>query len=63
MALVGQLALTTVGAMAGAGVFNGGGSAASSGTLASTQQTVNTINSTAPHIPTQGFSALTGAIG
>ena len=40
MALVGQLALTTVGAMAGAGVFSGGGGAASSsGTVASTQQT------------------------
>jgi hypothetical protein len=70
MALVGQLALTTVGAMASAGVFSGGSSAASAGsgaasagTVGATQQTVNTINTTAPHISTQGFSAYTGAIG
>ena len=63
MTLVGQLALTTVGAMAGAGVFSGGGGAASAGTVGATQQTVNTINTTAPHIPTQGFSGYTGAIG
>lgn len=47
MTLVGQLALTTVGAMAGAGAFSGGGGAASSGTVANAQQGAQYLNQNA----------------